>query len=1643
MLHRNDRTLITRRRVSGSTGGREPPCAFVIIKRALGADALRQARHEAAILERLAKVDGVVKLVQPLANADTPANTLVMRDDGGVPLSKLIQSTPLSMPEVVGFGCALAEILANVHRAGVVHKDINPSNVLVSGPAHHPTLIDFSISSSAAEERPGFTHQSHIAGTLAYMSPEQTGRTGQAVDSRADLYSLGVTLYELATGRKPFAGDDLLELVRDHLVQVPSAPVVVKPEIPQVFSDIIMRLLEKEPDHRYQSAHGLALDLARVQEALRTGDSTPFVLGQQDFALRLTPPSRLIGRDAESSVLQSSIIGAIKGTGSCLLVGGAPGVGKTALVNELRPMVTARRGWFASGKFDQYRQDAPTASLEALRGLGRLLLAEPEDQLAKHRERILKGLGSNVGFGPSLLPEFQLLLGKHPQVTVDDPREAEARMIQSTLDLLRSIACPERPVVMVYDDVQWAPRITLRFIDAIVTASDRIPGLLVVAAYRTNEVDAAHALCVLMTRWKELGMAPPQVLLNNLPPADASTLIGHMLRLPMQAASDLAAALHDRSEGNPYDTVELINALRQDDLLVARHGAWEWDARALRRYVGESSVVELLGRRVAKLPESAKALLDVMACLGGEVHPDTLALASGSTADDLRQQLAPSLEDGLLVTEQGNETLLRFRHDRVQEAVFKGMDPAHRSRLHLALARRLVGSPELVTAAAEQYLPALDALEAAADEAERREVVGYFQHAAARLRGLNYGVAERFLAAAIRLLKAVETPADARQLALLEAEQHKALYSLGRLDEGDAVYASMRARAENPFDLVDAAGVQISSLLNRRRYPESMAMGLQLLTDLGLPKPVDPGPTLGAGIQRLISWYRADDKQNDFHRPAVEDPRVLACAKFLIKTANAAFFCDPPTFAWVALEAHRLWIEHGPCAELMPSVGSTHFLLVGAPQDYRGAYEVAHHVVSVGEARGFEPGTSVARCNFGTAAGHWVEPIESVVHSSRRARADLMRAGDFPFASYTYLAGDLLFDCGATLDAASAEVEEGLAFAARTGNVDVLQRYRPRRQLIRAMRGETTAAGGFSDEGFDEVAYAENLGGPGTTAATYHIVRTVCAAIFGDSAAWARHAGLAMPLLARTPGYYLTALARVLQAVALADQARGLPLEEREPLLRELDTTCLGWLTLRAADAPENYLHLQRWVEAERAWAAGKTWAAGDAFDMAMQASALRTRPWHRALITERAALFHLAHGMEKTGREWMRGACELYEAWGATGKASEMRRTHAFLRSGSNLRRVEGHSRSTIVSTDVVDMMAVLRASQALSSETSLARLTDQVGKVLGSMTGATGVQLLVRPEATADWFMSVSMGGGAEPVTVEQAGARGELPLSVFRYAERTAEVLLIDDATQDDRFASDPYIAKLESCSLLLAPVFNQGKLSAMLMLENRLRRAAFTADRLDAITLIAGQLSVSLDNALLYASLERKVAERTAALEEANQRLEQLSHTDALTGLANRRRFNEALDAEWQRAKRTGTPLGLAIIDIDFFKLYNDHYGHQGGDTCLQRVAGKLATGRRGGSDLVARYGGEEFVILLPNTDLASTCLVAERVRAEVEALMEPHLKATLGTVTISAGVTSTVPVDDATAGAFIETADAALYEAKRRGRNRVVTSADEG
>ena len=492
-----------------------------------------------------------------------------------------------------------------------------------------------------------------------------------------------------------------------------------------------------------------------------------------------------MGRDDEVAALEAAFEDALTGGCRAVLVCGAPGVGKTALVDQLRPVVPRSDGWFVAGKFDQYRRDLEfDAVYQAFRVLGRLLLAEPEDELAEVRERILRAVGANAGLLTATVPEFAALLAVPPDP--GDPLTAQARAQRNAVEVLRAVASRKRPVVVFVDDLQWAGRTPLGFVD-LVLREEPIEGLLLVGAYR-ERVDAAHPMTPMLSRWREQA-GVRHLRLDNLRVPNLFAMVAEMLHVDPAAAAGLVELIEPHTSGNPYETVELLNALRRDGVLTATAAGWRWDAAAVGAHLGRSEAAGLQAARVGALPARSRRMVEAMACLGGCAEVSVLQAATGEPVDVVDQRLAPALEEGVLMVEPGERHAVRFRHDRIREVVLAGLDPQRRRVLQLAMARRLAAAPELFAVAAEQYLPVVDAVN---DAAERRVVVGLLRRAAeqARLIG-DHVLVNALLAGAMGLVD----PGETATLIEVHTGRHAALYSMGRLEEADEEYCTIEGCA--------------------------------------------------------------------------------------------------------------------------------------------------------------------------------------------------------------------------------------------------------------------------------------------------------------------------------------------------------------------------------------------------------------------------------------------------------------------------------------------------------------------------------------------------------------------------------------------------------------------------------------------------------------------------------------------------------------------------------------------------------------------------------------------------------------------------------------------------------------------------------
>ncbi len=1429
-----------------------------------------------------------------LAEDAQGADGLALRDCGGITLAKMLQEGTCEPARVLFLAQQLARILAGVHRAGVIHRDINPANILI-GEDGEPMLIDFDLGVLASNHL-AVEPDGQIVGTLSYIAPEQTGRTGRAVDQRADLYSLGAVFYEMATGHPPFERPDALELIHDHLVHEPTPPSEIDSCIPLGLSNVILRLLAKAPEKRYQSAEGLLHDLQRLASDLAHGRIEVFELGERDFAAGLAAPAKLVGRDAELATLLNTFSDAVHAPRRKVLIAGPAGIGKSALINELRPVVTAAGGWFVYGKFDQYQRDASTAGAltQAVRALGRLLLTQSGDEVAAQRERILHNLGRNAGLITRTSPEFALLLGDHVEVPEVDPRQAALQLQQAMLDLLVAIASPQCPLVVVVDDLQWAEAYSLRLFERMMMDLE-LPGLLMVGSYRSDEVSEGHVLAPMLARWQQHPQPPTQIALANLNLAAMSEITRQMLRLSPERSVGLAEALNALTGGNPFDTVEMINALRADGVLTLEEAGWAWDEGKVRRFIGRGNVVDLLAARISRLPALSRELLEFMSCLGSVVECKLLCVAVGLDDDELQLRLRPSLEDGLLLADQtSGQDGVRFRHDRVQQAMLGAMSDSQRSGRQLAMARRLAAEPAFENDAAQQYLACMGMLDA---PEEMRSAANLFFNLAQTLASTaTFMLAERYLASAGGLLATIVNPEDAERRRAIDIARHRALYSLGRVDDADPIFARIQSSTLDPIDLVDPACLHIRFLDIQGRSVEGVALAIRLLEQLGLHVPADfSDPLREQKLDALEEWARRERGLDHSKRPQTRDPRLLGTYKTLARLVASAFHCQNfDANTWAILEAQSMWVQHGPCDEFMATFGSLGWLIIGRRQNYRAAYNVARHVIAVSDALGFEVRSAGMRMTFSWGPGVWIESLENTLDQLTRA-AEIFRVkgDDASFACYFNIPKyTMLLEIGAGLEACEAELETGIVRCKRTGNIHAAALHVFEQQFVRALRGKTNAPDSFDDGNFNEDTFLAKTGHLSHVEPARTFYRAFQSMLWGDAQELLRYAPVPR---SSGPDLANRALHRSMHAFLYAALARAWLLQRGEPAapeaaihLAELQS-CRTWLSGRAADQPYNFLHLSLLVDAEQAWALGDLWKAATTFDAAVLEAEARPRPWHKALITERAGLFNLAQGLTGAGRDLLARARDHYQAWGATAKVDQMQREHAFLRAAqrsltSRLRGQPGQSNKSSsggVSPDALDLVGVLRASQALSSETSLERLTARVGEVLASLSGATKVLMLSCNEGR--WWLLPD--GGSPSIPAVEAAQQGLLPLSAFAYAERTGEALIVEDALGDERFGRDPYFHDVSVCSLLLVPITGQGAARGMLLLENRLGRSAFNAQRLDAVMLIAGQLAVSVANAQLYESLEQRVQARTRELQETQAELVTTARRAGMAEVAN--------------------------------------------------------------------------------------------------------------------------------------------------------------
>jgi len=1367
---------------------------------------------------------------------------LVQEDFGGVALLDQLDDPALGLGDRLDIAIDVATGLCDVHRQHVVHKDINPSNIVRNPGTGQVKLIDFGIATALSSERPAFSNRRRLQGTLRYISPEQTGRVRASVDFRSDLYSFGVTLYQLFGGQLPFATDDPMELVHAHIARKPRSLLEVAPTLPSVLNHIVMRLLSKRVEDRYHSTAGLLADLLRCRAGLLDGHIEPFEIGAEDVSERLLIPPRLYGRGDAAAQLVAALEATASGRQSALsrtagvLVTGAAGMGKSALVQELFGPLTARRGYYVLGKFEQFRRAPFSALVAAFSGLVTELLGQSADRLDRLRNDLVAALGPNGGLIIDVIPQVELIIGPQPPVQELGAAETLNRLDGVFRDFVRVFARPDHPVVLFLDDLQWADAASLKLMHGLM--SDERQALLVLGAYRDDEVDGTHPLTATLRDLRTDGIRLVELALTPLSTEDVARLLTDCTHGLASETEALAGLIVRNTGGNPLFVREYVKTLAADGLirLDRQLGRWVWQLADIQARGSTESVLGLMAGRLQRHDARTLQVLQVAACAGATFELPTVAAIQQQTVEQVWRTLVPAVEQGLVVAtseldalisdESSPEQRCSFFHDRIQQAAYESMAETDRVRTHLAIGRLLHEQPD--TGERQQALFdivfQLNRGRTLIDEPGERLALARLNLEAGRRAAASaaHDAAAQYCELGIELLAPDAWVAEYELAMELHRTAAEATHAAALHDRSQTLIEACLQHAQTDVERADLHVVLVRQHTLLGRYPEAIdaaRRGLALL-DFNLVDD-DYMNAMLASFGELQKALAGVEPSSLLDRPLMTDEIAQARCRLLSWSMAPAFYINPLLYSVVGFEAMRLIAIHGTPRDAQAVYAQYGHLLGALFGDPPGGY--AYTVLSrdICDRYGNLVDKTEACFLSGNFAHCWVEPMRTARPILEEGLRAGLQSGGLQFARYNLIYLGLNdFIVGEPLHDVLVQTEEQLAYCRRHQDQIATDACLAGRLVIRDLAGLTAHAGEFAGDGLDDEAFSARLeaNAAAMIVCYYNVFKCGALTIYRDWTAALAASAAATATVAAIPGNICVGRLAFYTGLCLAGDLteRG---EEFDGGHAEQMAAIVAQLEGYAGHCEANWGHTLALVRAEVARVQGDGAAAIQGYETAIHLAETHQWPADHALACELAGRYWAAQGRDELAGGYLAQARYGYERWGAGHKLAALDDEFPTIarrnlpRAGTTTTGQRSVSiTSTEQSTGLLDLASVIKAAQAISGEIRLDRLLERLmAGVLENAGASHGVlvvsergELAVRAAAS----MTIDEDGGESLQTHVDLnlslGGYEHVPAAVVYYAARTSAVVALDDAVQDGRFARDPYIASQRPGSILCIPL-----------------------------------------------------------------------------------------------------------------------------------------------------------------------------------------------------------------------------------------------
>ena len=1499
---------------------------------------------------------------------------LVTEDLAGVPLATLVSAPGMPLARWLEMAALLATALGRLHACGLVHKDVNPNNVIVLPAGAGVRLIDLGISMRLRRELVDVPALDQIEGTLAYMSPEQCGRIHSPVDNRSDLYSLGVTLFELATGHLPFAYDSAAELAHAHVARPPAPLRELRPEFPAVVSDMVARLLAKNADNRYASAQGLAHDLHRcIAELRRTGAVRAFQIGQADASSSFRIPDRLYGRQAEHQRLSEAIELACTGSRVVVTVAGVSGIGKTALISDIQRQIAAARGIACVGKFDQFQSAIPYVGiLNAMRALLRRELAEPEDRLGQRRAALQEALGIHGQLLTAALPELAAIVGPQPDVEEIPPRDAARRLHLVAGRFLAVFATREQPLLMFLDDLQWADPPSMQLIEAF-AADPHLAHMVLIAGYRSNEVGPGHPLREVLQALRDGATECVDIALAPLRQEDVVALLSDTLHADPSAVQSLGAHIHGVSAGNPFFVGEFLHALRERRFFRYDEDrqAWMWDLAQIREHGVPDNVAELITGRLRELPLACLDMLDSASCVGSEFDLRTLASVHEATQSAAAVALAPAVRSGVVVpldasykvfqsldalsvpheaTEALGTARYRFQHDRVRLTVHERLDEDRRAQRHLRIGRLLIQrlpAQELEQRVVDVFTHVVYGLNRlqARDERDRLARLGLAAGVRAQ-RGLAFDSARNLLQAAASLLSPDAWSEDYDTAMGIHLGLAQCTHALMLGAEFEAASAIVIKRARTAVHASEGHGLRIRVRHTQSRYAEAVDIGIGVAASLGVALPRRPKlPHVLWGVVRALQAQGRRDPRTFAELDEARDPEMRAAVSLLCSSAGAAYFAEPNLLPLIGMTCTRLAIRHGLTPQSPYGFAVWALVLCGVLGRIENGYGYGALALTVGRRYG---GVDEARARFVVDCfiKHWKEPLPEVAALLHTDWARNRDSGDGENA--TYSAGVLLYThflAGGSLDAGERYAEP-IQYLGSCEQIHVKDCFLAWVELFEAL-GQRELPGELEGSWFDHARLLPEF--ERTNNAVQIAISSMAAGIldhfagrfdraeqrFATAARWEENivGQVLVPGLAFFRA--LNAYRRVAGGLAGKDVLRGARRHR-------------GRLKRWAAFAPFNLDHRVSLLDAEEALCQGRA-ADGLLLLHKTVEQGSRGALMYQAMAQQRIAEILEAQGARQSARIAALQAAESFTRWGSPALAMRadplplpsLHRTNSMGTTGDH--KLEG-----------TDLKSLFDAVAVISSEIDESALLGRLMPALMQASGADRGLLLLLDTQRQLWVEAeASLGETSSqrtPLAAFTALSRRAVDL-----AFRSAAPVVVQDAANSPLLDGESHAKTQGVASLFAMAIALQGRTIGVLYLENHVARSAFTASRVEVTRALGAQAGIALENARLYGRIQAALDTQTA-LADANQRF---VPRELLSGLG----FNSIVDVKLSEAIER--EMNVLFVDLRGFTALSLALGPSRTIAMINRYLSHVQPGIAAHGGFVGQYYGDGVLALFPN------------------------------------------------------------------------------